>query len=90
MRECHRHILQRFIVELVKNLEPDPLLLHLYQKEVFDEDDMDEIRSWKARKDGSEALIFKLMKKGPQAFSKLVDGLQNKQPFLACSLLKEG
>lgn len=89
MRECHRHILQRFIVELVKNLEPEPLLLHLYQKEVIDEDDMDEIRSWKVRKDRSEALIFKLMKKGPQAFSKLVDGLQNKQPFLACSLLKE-
>ena len=90
MRECHRDILRRFIVELVKNLEPEPLLLHLYQKKVIDEDDMDDIRSCKVRKDRSEVLIFKLMKKGPQAFSKLVDGLQNKQPFLACSLLKEG
>ena len=70
MRECHRHILQRFIVELVKNLEPEPLLLHLYQKEVIDEDDMDEIRSWKVRKDRSEALIFKLMKKRSTSFFK--------------------
>ena len=90
MRECHKHILQRLIVELVKDLEPEPLLLYLYQKEVIDEDDKDEIRSWKVRKDASEALIFKLMKKGPQAYPKLVDGLENKQPFLACALLKEG
>ena len=90
MRECHKHILQRLIVDLVKNLEPEPLLLYLYHKEVIDEYDKDEIRSWKVPKDKSEALIFKLMKKGPQAFPKLVDGLQNKQPFLACALLKEG
>ena len=90
MRECHKHILQRHSVELVNDLEPEPQLLYLYHKEVIDEDDMDEIRSWKVRKNKSEALIFKLMKKGPQAFSTLVDGLQNKQPFLACSLLKEG
>ena len=90
MRECHKHILQRHSVELVKDLEPEPQLLYLYQKEVIDEDDMDEIRSCKVRKNMSEALIFKLMKKGPQAFPKLIDGLENKQPFLACVLLKEG
>ena len=90
MRECHKHILQRHSVELVNDLEPEPQLLYLYHKEVIDEDDIDEIRSCTVRKNMSEALIFKLMKKGPQAFSKLVDGLQNKQPFLACSLLQEG
>ena len=90
MRACHKHILQRLIVELLKDLEPEPLLVYLYHKEVIDEDDMDEIQSCRVRKNMSEALIFKLMRKGPQAFSKLVDGLQNKQPFLACALLKEG
>lgn len=90
MKECHKHILQRLIVHLVKNLEPEPLLLYLYHKKVIDEDDKDEIQSWKVRKYKSEALIFKLMKKGPQTFQKLVDGLQNEQPFLACALLKEG
>ena len=90
MRECHKHILQRLIVELVKDLEPEPQLLYLYQKEVIDEDDMDEIRSKKIRKNVNEDLIFKLMRRGPEAFSNLVEGLQRKQPFLACSLLKEG
>ena len=90
MRECHKDILQRLIGGLLRDLEPEPQLLYLYQWQVIDKDDMDEIRSWKVPKYRSEALIFKLMKKGPQAFSKLVDGLQNKQPFLACSLLQEG
>ena len=90
MRECHEHILQKLIVELVKDLEPEPLLLHLYQKGIIDQDDMDEIRSKKIRKDVNEDLIFKLMRRGPEAFPNLVKGLQRKQPFLACSLLKEG
>lgn len=89
MRECHKHILQRRIAELVKDLEPEPLLLYLYSKKVIDEDDMDEIQSYNLRRTMSKELILKLMKKGPQAFSNLVDGLQNKQPFLACSLLQE-
>ena len=90
MRECHEHILQKLIVELVKDLEPEPLLLHLYQKGIIDQDDMDEIRSKKIRKDVNKDLIFKLMRRGPEAFPNLVEGLQRKQPFLACSLLKEG
>ena len=90
MRECHKHILQKLIVELVKNLEPEPLLLYLYQKEIIDQDDMDEVRSKLIRKDVNEDLIFMLMKRGPEAFPNLVEGLQRKQPLLACSLLKEG
>ena len=90
MRECHKDILQRHIVELVKDLEPKPLILYLYSKKVIDEDDMDEIQSYDLPKIMSKELILKLMKKGPQAFSNLVIGLQNKQPFLACSLLQEG
>ena len=54
MREYHEHILQKLIVELVKDLEPEPLLLHLYQKGIIDQDDMDEIRSKKIRKDVNE------------------------------------
>ena len=90
MRECHKDILQRLILVLLRDLEPKPLLDYLFSKKEIDEDDMDEIKSCKVRKNISEALIFKLMKKGPQAFSNLVDGLQNKQPSLACSLLQEG
>ena len=90
MKERHKLILQRLIEELVKDLDPEKLLRYLFQKEVIDVDDMDEIRSWKVRKDVSEALIHKLMRKGPEAFPELVEGLQNKQPFLACLLLKEG
>ena len=90
MRECHKDILQRLILELVKDLEPKPLLLYLYSKKEIDEDDMNEIQKCNSRKTMSKELILKLMKRGPQAFSNLVDGLQNKQPFLACSLLQEG
>ena len=90
MRECHKYILQKLIVELVKDLEPEPLLLYLYQKEIINQDDMDEVRSKKIRKDVNKDLIFMLMRRGPEAFPNLVEGLQSKQPFLACSLLKEG
>ena len=90
MRECHKHILQKLIVELVKDLEPEQLLLYLYQKEIIDQDDMDEVRIKKIRKDVNEDLIFMLMRRGSEAFPNLVEGLQWKQPFLACSLLKEG
>ena len=65
MRECHKDILQRRIVELVKDLEPEPLLLYLYSKKVIDEDDMDEIRSWNLRKTMSEKLIRLLTVKKP-------------------------
>ena len=90
MRECHKEILQKCIVEFLNNLEPKPLLPHLFSKKAINEYDMDEIQSCNSRTIMSEKLIFKLMKKGPQAFSNLVDGLQNTQPFLACSLLQEG
>ena len=90
MRECHKYILQKLIVEIVKDLEPEPLLLYLYQKEIINQDDMDEVRSKKIRKDVNEDLIFMLMRRGPEAFSNLVEGLQRKQPFLTRSLLKEG
>ena len=57
---------------------------------MIDEDDKDEIRSKKIRKDVNEDLIFTLMRRGPEAFPNLVEGLQRKKTFLACSLLKEG
>ena len=90
MKEWHKLILQRLILELVKDLDPKPLLLYLYHKEIIDADDKEEIRSKKVRKDTSEALIDTLMNKGPEAFPELVEGLQKEQPFLACLLLKEG
>ena len=90
MKEYHKLILQRLNEELVKDLDPEKLLRYLFHKEVIDVDDMDEIRSWRVRKDVSEALIHKLFRKGPEAFPELVEGLQKKQPFLACLLLKEG
>lgn len=90
MKEYHKLILQRLNEELVKDLDPEKLLRYLFHKEVIDVDDMDEIRSWRVRKDVSEALIHKLMRKGPEAFPELVEGLQKKQTFLACLLLKEG
>ncbi|XP_044176787.1 uncharacterized protein LOC122959522 isoform X2 [Acropora millepora] len=89
MRKCHKDILQRCMVEFRNNLEPKPLLPHLFSKKVINEYDMDEIQSFNSRTTMSQELILKLMKKGPQAFSNLVDGLQNTQPFLACSLLQE-
>ena len=72
MRECHKYILQKLIVELVKDLEPEPLLLYLYQKEIINQDDMDEVRSKKIRKDVNEDLIFMLMRRGPELFQILL------------------
>ena len=81
MRECHKHILQRRIVELVNDLEPEPLLLYFYSKNVIDEDDMNEIQSYKLRRTMSKELILKLMKKGPQAFQTLLTDSKTNSHF---------
>ena len=88
MEKEHEEILQSHTVKLTDNLEPKPLVLYLYEKDIIDRRDREEILSKETRYDMSEALLFKLMRKGPEAFPELVKGLEENQPFLACILLE--
>lgn len=88
MEKEHEEILQSHTVKLTNNLEPKPLILYLYEKDIIDRRDREEILSKETRYDMSEALLFKLTRKGPEAFPELVKGLEENQPFLACILLE--
>ena len=86
----YQDILSKHTSTLVKDLEPEKLMLHLDQMDIIDENDGAKIRSTKTRTDMNEALLATLKKRGAKAFRTLVEGLQKFQPSLACILLQEG
>ena len=88
--EVYQDILRKHTSTLVKDLEPEKLMLHLDQMDIIDENDGAKIRSTKTRTDMNEALLTALTKRGAKAFRTLVEGLQKFQPSLACILLQEG
>lgn len=90
MQKYHKEILQMHFEKLVEDLEPNPVMRYLYGKSIISEEDMDAIRSNDTRYEKNEALLLQLKGKGPDAFKRLVEGLQKNQPSLADLLLKEG
>lgn len=86
----YQDILSKHTSTLVKDLEPEKLMLHLDQMDIIDENDGAKVRSRKTRSGMNEALLTTLTKRGPKAFRTLVEGLQKFQPSLACILLQEG
>lgn len=90
MQVYHGEILQTCFVKLVEELEPDAVMRYLYEKGIITEDDMEDIRSNGTRCKMNEALILLLKRKGPNAFKRLVEGMQKNQAYLADILLDEG
>ena len=91
MQEDRRKIIRRNFEILSKDLDPKPLMSFLFQEGIITEDDMDNVNSIKPRKEKSEALLLMLLRKGPNAFLALVEGLiTKKKQWLATLLLKEG
>lgn len=88
--EVYQDILRKHTSTLVKDLEPEKLMLHLDQMDIIDENNGPKIRSRKTRTGMNEALLTTLTKRGPKAFRTLVEGLQKFQPSLARILLQEG
>lgn len=71
-----------------RDLEPDRILGYLYQEDVIDEDDMEEIRAERTRKKKAEKLINILQGKprlnsSYDAMEMFVKVLEERQPHLA-------
>ena len=90
MQVYHKEILQTCFEKLVEDLEPDPVMRYLYEKDIITEEDIDAIRSNDTRYQMNEALILQLKRRGPDAFKGLVEGMQKNQTYLADILLAEG
>lgn len=90
MEEKHIDILTRRHVVLVRNLEPWKLFAHLIQERVMTPDDQEGMNDIPTRGRRSEKFLSILPARGPTAYPEFVKALEEKQPFLACILLREG
>ena len=90
MEEKQRDLLSKCHVPLVKDLVPKKLFPHLIQEEVMTSDDKERINKIDKRKRQSEEFLSILPKRGPRAYQEFVKALEEKQPSLACILLREG
>ena len=90
MEDCHKEVIQTCFETLIEDLEPDAVMRYLYEKYIISDDDMDAIRSENTRRQKNTTLPLALKRKGPDAFKRLVEGLQRNQSFLAKILLQEG
>lgn len=90
MEDCHKEVIQTCFATLIEDLEPDAVMRYLYEKYIISDDDMDAIRSENTRRQKNTTLLLALKRKGPDAFKRLVEGLQRNQSFLAKILLQEG
>lgn len=90
MQTYQKEILRKHFERLVEDVEPDPVMRYLYENGIIKEEDMEAIRSKDTRNKMNDALLLQLMRKGPDAFKRLVEALQKNQRFLADILLDEG
>lgn len=81
--EIYKFRLKKNYETIVRDLEPKKLVGFLYQDDIFDEDDMDEVRSERTRKKQAEQLLKMLSTKEVDGYTVLVRALEEKQPHLA-------
>ena len=81
--------LARNRVALAKNLEPSKYWDHLYQQNVFDADDVEEVKAEETRKEQAEAMLEKLERKPPEQLTPFLTVLNQVQPHLF-ELLQRG
>jgi len=89
MEEKHRNILRRCHVSLVEDLEPEKLFHYLMQEGIMTSGDKERINKIDKRKRQSEEFLSILPARGPRAYQEFVKALEEKQPCLACILLRE-
>ena len=90
MEEKHRDLLRRCHVRLVEDLVPKKLFPHLIQEGIMTSDDKERINQIDKRKRQSKEFLSILQTRGPHAYQEFMMALEEKQPFLACILLREG
>ena len=88
MEKRRRTILRDYRPNIVDDLEPNNILLHLGS--VFTENDDEEIRTQSTRQRRCEKLLEILLRKGPNAFEVFVEALKKEVPHLADVLIEAG
>ena len=86
----HEECLRTKHVYLLKNLEPDEVLDHLYGDGILTIDGMERLKKEKIRRDQAGALLTKLPCRGPNAFPSFMKALRKtNQDFIADELSRE-
>ena len=78
----YKHRLRKCYAAILRDLEPKKLVNILYQEEVFDEDDMADVKCEKTRKKQAEVLLEKVKLLGDSEVAIVVDSLQQTQRHL--------
>lgn len=91
MENRQREIIRQNLRKLSEDLDPKPLMSFLLKESIITEDDIESLNLKATRQEKSEQLLLTLQRKGPRAFSALVEGLKDSgKHWLANLLLKEG
>lgn len=85
-----RNILRNVRVSLVKDMEPEDVLLHMSAAHVFSDRDEDEIKAERTRQEKCQTLLSILPRRGAKAFSSFVKALEIVQPHLAYLIFEAG
>ena len=86
MDEEHRQTLRRNRGILLKDLEAKKVASLLYAREIFSEDDKDEVNAKKTPLEQRETVLDTLPRKGPKAFQVFCDILLEVSPHLEAVL----
>ena len=79
-----RFRIQKSYVEFLRDLQPSKILPELFQEEILDLDDMEEVNAKKTRKKRAEKLIKMILQSGKErALPAFVTSLQKSHPRLA-------
>ena len=88
MEDKHRTILRDYRPNIIKELEPNDILLHLGS--VFTEYDYVEIKTQSTRRGRWVKLLEILPRKGPNAFKEFTEALKREFAHLASDLMEAG
>ena len=76
--------IQKSYVQLLRHLQPSKILPELFQEQILDLDDMDEVNAEKTRKKRAEKLVKMILQSGRErALPVFVTSLQDSHPRLA-------
>ncbi|XP_034552659.1 caspase-9 [Notolabrus celidotus] len=90
MEERHRKILQRNRINLVRDLDPSDLYDCLYERGIFTQDMLDEIKSSGTRLDQARQLVRDLETRGSRAFPLFLECLRETGQHSLAELLQNG
>lgn len=86
----HRNILKRCKGTLVKDMEPDEVLLQMVDSLLFTTEDENKIKSRETRQQQCEKLLEMLERKGAKAYEIFKQTLEIVHPHLARTIVETG